>query len=59
MFLQPTNAPRVISTLTSSNYLCDALRLQQEVQVAVYKKQKLLFLAKCKLPCSIVNDWNL
>lgn len=42
MLLQPTNATGVIDSLTSSNYLRDILRLQQEVQAAVYKHNKVL-----------------
>lgn len=37
MFLQPTNGTTVISTPTSSSYLCNVLYLE-EVQVALYKK---------------------
>ena len=39
MILQPTNATIVKATLTSSNYLCNMLYLE-EVQVALYQKKK-------------------
>lgn len=38
MILQPTNATIVKATLTSSNYLCNILYLE-EVQVALYQKK--------------------